>query len=116
MTGDRIVTGAHYGARDWLAQRITAVVLLVYVVWIAIALIRIPELTYGTWAGLFASPWMRVPTLVAALALIYHTWVGMRDIYMDYLKHAGVRLFAQSATIVLLIGYAFWTVVILWRI
>ncbi len=116
MATQRIVTGAHYGLRDWLAQRVTALVLLVYTLLLLVALAIGPPLEYGVWAGLFASTWMKVSTLVAMLALIYHTWVGMRDIYMDYLKQAAVRLLAQAATIVVLIGYAFWAVVILWRV
>ncbi len=116
MTSKRIVTGAHYGVRDWLAQRVTAVVLLVYTVVLVAALATAPAVTFESWAGLFASGWMKVVTMVAMLALIWHTWVGMRDIYMDYVKPTGIRLFAQAATIVVLIGYGFWLVVILWRI
>ena len=29
---NRTVTGAHYGLRDWLAQRVTAVIMAVYTV------------------------------------------------------------------------------------
>ncbi|HVL59456.1 MAG TPA: succinate dehydrogenase, hydrophobic membrane anchor protein [Burkholderiaceae bacterium] len=116
MPAQRIVTGAHYGVRDWLAQRITAVVLLLYIALLLGWLLTVPAVTFDSWAGLFATGWMKVATMVAMLALVYHTWVGMRDIYMDYLKPTGLRLFAQAATIVVLIGYGFWTVLILWRV
>ncbi len=116
MTTRRIVVGAHYGLRDWLAQRITAVVLVVYTVLLAGAALFTPELSYGTWAGLFASVWMKVATLLAVLALIWHAWVGVRDIYMDYIKPTGARLVLQVATVVALIGYAIWAVIILWRV
>ena len=34
----RVIVGAHYGLKDWLAQRITAIVLVVYtLLWLAIA-------------------------------------------------------------------------------
>jgi succinate dehydrogenase / fumarate reductase membrane anchor subunit len=116
MTTPRIVVGAHYGLRDWLAQRVTAVVLLVYTVVLLGAVLLADELTYGTWAGLFASVWMKVATLLAVLALIWHAWVGVRDIYMDYVKPTGVRLLLQVGTVVALIGYALWAVIILWRV
>jgi len=32
---------------------------------------------------------MKVATLVAIVALIYHVWVGMREIFMDYVKRPG---------------------------
>jgi succinate dehydrogenase / fumarate reductase membrane anchor subunit len=116
MTTRRIVVGAHYGLRDWLAQRVTAVVLLAYTVLLLGAVLFTPELDYGAWAGLFASVWMKVATLLAVIALIWHAWVGVRDIYMDYIKPTGARLVLQVATVVALVGYAIWAVIILWRV
>ena len=116
MTTKRIVVGAHYGLKDWLAQRVTAVVLAAYTVVLLATLMFVPELNYGTWAGLFASPWMKVLTLLALLALVWHAWIGVRDIYMDYIKPTGWRLFLQVATIVALAAYAWWAVIILWRV
>ena len=116
MTTRRIVVGAHYGLRDWLAQRVTAVVLLAYTVLLLGTLLFTPELGYGAWAGLFASAWMKVATLLAVLALIWHAWVGVRDIYMDYVKPTGARLGLQVVTVVALVGYAIWAVIILWRV
>jgi succinate dehydrogenase / fumarate reductase membrane anchor subunit len=116
MTTKRIVVGAHYGLKDWLAQRMTAVVLAVYTVVLLGSLLLLPELNYGTWAGLFSAGWMKVLTLLAIAALCWHAWIGVRDIYMDYIKPTGVRLLLQVATIVLLAAYAFWAVVILWRV
>ena len=116
MTTKRVVTGAHYGLKDWLAQRVTAVVLAIYTVVLLLALLFTPELNYGTWAGLFASSWMKVLTLLAIVALVWHVWIGVRDIYMDYVKPTAVRLFLQVATILALAGYACWAVIILWRV
>ncbi len=116
MTTQRIVVGAHYGLRDWMAQRISAVILAIYTLVLLVSLLMLPELSYGTWAGLFASAWMKVATVLAILALIYHVWIGVRDIYMDYIKPTSIRLILQVATIVALLGYAAWAVIILWRV
>lgn len=116
MASKRIVVGAHYGLKDWLAQRITAVVLAVYTLVLLVALLSVPELDYGSWAGLFASGWMKVLTLMALIALVWHAWVGVRDIFMDYVKPTGARLLLQVATVVALAGYACWAVIILWRV
>ena len=97
-------------------QRITAIVLAVYTIVLLVSLLFLPELSYATWAGLFASVWMKVATLIALIALAWHVWIGVRDIYMDYVKPTAVRLFLQVATIVALVGYACWAVIILWRV
>jgi succinate dehydrogenase / fumarate reductase membrane anchor subunit len=116
MSTKRIVVGAHYGQRDWLAQRFTAVTMAVYTVVLIVRLLAVPELNYGTWAGVFASGWMKVLTLVALIALTWHAWVGVRDIFMDYVKPTALRLALQVITIVLLLGYACWAVIILWSV
>ncbi len=116
MTTKRIVVGAHYGLRGWMAQRITAVYMAVYTVGLLIALLMLPELNYGTWSGLFAGSVTKVFTLLAVFSLMYHAWVGVRDIYMDYIGATGIRLALQVLTLVALLGYACWAVIILWRV
>lgn len=116
MTTKRLVVGAHYGLRDWLAQRITAVILTVYSLVLLICVLAMPALTYGNWAGLFGNPWIKVLTLLAVLSLIYHAWIGVRDIWMDYVKATGLRLFLEVLTIIALIGYGCWAATILWRV
>ena len=111
----RIVVGAHYGLRDWIAQRITAAIMAVYSVIIVIALLRGSPINYGVWRDLFAQGWMRVATLVFAASVAWHMWVGIRDILMDYIKPAGMRLALQVLVILAIAGYLGWTVQILWR-
>ena len=112
---NRIVVGAHYGTRDWLAQRVTALIMAVYALIVFIVLMRNTPLTFGVWRELFASGWMRVATLVFAVSLAWHAWVGVRDILMDYIKPDGLRLALQVFTLLLLAGYLGWTVQVLWR-
>ena len=111
----RIVTGAHYGLRDWLAQRVTAAIMAVYTVIVAIVLLSVQQITYGVWRDLFAHGWMRVATLVFAASLAWHAWVGMRDILMDYVKPTGLRLSLEIVTLLVLAAYLGWTIQILWR-
>ncbi|MDO9238051.1 MAG: succinate dehydrogenase, hydrophobic membrane anchor protein [Aquabacterium sp.] len=112
----RIVTGAHYGLRDWLAQRVTAVLMALYTVVLLAQVIFGEPLSYYKWAAIFGHQWMKTVTFVVILALLYHVWVGMRDIWMDYIKHVGVRLSLQVFTIVWLVGCAGWAIQVLWRL
>jgi succinate dehydrogenase / fumarate reductase, membrane anchor subunit len=111
----RIIVGAHYGTRDWLAQRITAAIMAVYTVVALFVLAAKSPLTYEAWRHLFAQGWMRIATLLFAISLAWHAWVGVRDILMDYIKHDGLRLTLQVLTVLLLAGYVSWTIEILWR-
>jgi succinate dehydrogenase / fumarate reductase membrane anchor subunit len=110
----RIVTGAHYGLKDWLAQRITALVMAVYVmVFVGILLVCRPQ-RYEQWHALFGNQLMRIATFVFFISLFWHAWIGVRDILMDYVKPTGVRLGLEIAVVLVLVGYAVWAVQILW--
>jgi succinate dehydrogenase / fumarate reductase, membrane anchor subunit len=111
----RVIVGAHYGTRDWLAQRITAAIMAVYTVLAFILLSTRSPFTYESWKSLFGQGWMRVATLLFAASLAWHAWVGVRDILMDYVKHDGLRLALQVLTVLLLAGYVSWAIEILWR-
>ena len=111
----RLVVGAHYGLRDWLAQRITAALMAVYTLIVAAVVVANSPLTYSVWQDLFARSWMRVATLLFAVSLAWHAWVGVRDILMDYVKADGLRLMLQVLTLVLLAVYVAWGIQILWR-
>lgn len=112
----RLVVGAHYGLRDWLAQRVTAVIVGVYAIVLGAWAVFAREAGYEAWAGLFAPTWMKVVTLLALFSLFFHAWIGIRDIWMDYVKPVAVRLTLQVLTILWLVGCAIWSVQILWRV
>ena len=112
----RLVVGAHYGLRDWLAQRITAVIMAVYTVILLGWFFGAQAFSYDGWAGIFATQWMKLATFVTLLSLFYHAWVGIRDIWMDYIKPVGTRLLLQALTIVWLLACAGYAAQILWRV
>ena len=112
----RLVVGAHYGTRDWLAQRITAALMALFTVLLLVQVIFSKgPIGYDRWAGIFSSQWMKVLTFTVIIALLYHVWVGMRDIWMDYIKPVWLKLSLDVFTIVWLVACAGWAIQVLWR-
>ena len=113
----RVVVGAHYGLRDWLSQRISGALMALFTIILLAQLIftRGP-IGYDLWAGIFAAQWMKVLTFTVVVALLWHVWVGMRDVWMDYVQPVGIRLALQIFTIVWLVGCAGWAIQVLWKI
>ena len=112
----RLVVGAHYGSRDWLSQRVTAVLMALFTVVVVVQLLLPGEAGYYKWAGIFAPQWMKFLSFVVIVALAVHAWVGVRDIWMDYVKPAGIRLALQVFSIVWLLGCAGWAIQVIWRL
>ncbi len=110
---DRKLTGAHYGLRDWAMQRATAVLMLIYTVALIAFLLALPS-DYAAWQAFFGQAWVKVFTQVSLIALFLHAWVGIRDLWMDYIKPFGLRLFLQVATIVWLAGCMVYSVNVIW--
>ncbi len=113
----RVVVGAHYGLRDWLSQRVTALIMAVFTLALVVQVLLPSSATgYDRWAGIFAAQWMKLLTFVAIVCLLIHAWVGVRDILMDYIKPMMLRLLLQVAAIVWLVGCAGWAIQALWRL
>ena len=111
----RTVVGAHYGWRDFLVQRISAVLMAVFTLLVLVqVLFTKGPIGYDVWAGIFAAQWMKALTFAVIVALLWHAWVGVRNIAMDYLKPVWLRLAFQCAVIALLVAYLGWTVQVLW--
>jgi succinate dehydrogenase / fumarate reductase membrane anchor subunit len=107
--------GSHTGTGTWLLQRATALVLALALPGLALYLLAALPLDFAAWQALFAPLWLRVPMLLTAVALALHAWVGMRDLFMDYIHPTGLRLGLYLAVIVILVGSVAWLAAILWR-
>ncbi|MEN9560201.1 MAG: hypothetical protein RLZZ502_1412, partial [Pseudomonadota bacterium] len=97
----------------WLLQRVSAVVMAVYSVALLVILLSIGT-GYAAWSGLFANAFFKIFTFVALLSLYFHAWVGIRDLWMDYIKPAGLRLTLHVLTALVLLINTAWTIHILW--
>jgi len=113
----RLVVGAHYGIRDWLSQRVTAVLLALFTVLVLAQLIFSQGvISYELWAGIFSPQWMKSITFVVILSIFYHVWVGMRNIFMDYVKPYAFRFVMHVFAIVWLTACTGWAIQVLWRL
>jgi succinate dehydrogenase / fumarate reductase membrane anchor subunit len=113
---NRIVVGAHYGLKDWIAQRATAVIMAVYSVLMVAVLLIVQPGSFEAWQGIFANGVIKFLTFLFFVSLFYHAWIGVRDIWMDYVKPTGLRLSLHVLTIAALVGYTAWAAAILWRL
>ena len=107
-------TGAHTGTGSWLVQRASAVVLALALPGLALYVLVALPLDFNGWQALFAPLWLRVLMLLTAAALGLHAWVGMRDIFMDYVRSTSLRLALLLAVIVVLAGSVVWLAATLW--
>lgn len=109
------------GLSDWVIQRVTAVVLLAYVLFIGFELFGSAEITYASWKALFGQTWVRVFSLAAILSIAAHAWIGLWSVSTDYFterlmgpKGNVIRLVFQAVVAIVLFTYVVWGIQILW--
>ena len=113
----RVIGASHYGVGDWLVQRATAIVMAVFTLALILAVIFTSgPLTYASWSGIFAATWMKFLTFATVISICWHAWIGVRNVFMDYIKPVGIRLALQLFAAAWLIGSAGWAAQVLWRL
>lgn len=109
------------GLSDWLVQRVSALVLLAYLLFIVSALTLSGEVSYEQWKGLFSQTWVRIFSLGALLSLAMHAWIGLWSVSTDYLTERALgpkgnvlRLLFQAVLAIVLFTYVVWGIQVLW--
>ena len=110
----QITSFGRSGLYDWMMQRVSALVLAVYSIFIIGYLLLNPDLTYEQWSGLFETTSMRIFSLLALLSVGIHSWIGLWSVSTDYIKATGVRFFFQSLCGLVMLIYVVWGVQVLW--
>jgi succinate dehydrogenase / fumarate reductase membrane anchor subunit len=117
----RLVVGAHYGTIDFIVQRVTAVIMAIYTIVLFLGIVFTSDMNFESWRQLFLFTWFGMPVgqllaTLAFLSLAWHAWIGVRDIWMDYVRSAGLRLFLQVLTILWLVAAIVFFAKILWSL
>ena len=115
MVVNRVVVGAHYGLGNFIAQRVTALIMAVYSVIMLVVVMSGRPLSYAVWRDLFTQGWMRVTTLLFAISLAWHAWIGVKEILIDYARPDSLRFALHVVFALVIAAYLGWTIQILWR-
>lgn len=102
-----------HGLRPWLIQRVSAVYLALFVVYIVFSLAAAQDVSYQHWHDWLFHPFNTIAVGLFVIALLLHAWVGMRDIILDYVHNTLIRMIALTLVIVVLIGSGIWSAKIL---
>ena len=108
-----ILSRQAHGLRDWLLQRVTAVYLGCYVVYLILHFFLQPLQGYEQWRAWIGQPLIAIASAGFILAILLHGWVGIRDVIFDYIHSVSLRLMLLSLIGLLLVACGFWALRIL---
>lgn len=107
------MSGHTEGLRVWLLQRVTAIYLGAYLVYVLTHFSLHPRPGYAEWHAWVAQPMVAIGSAGFVLALLLHGWVGLRDVILDYVHNLGLRLVLLTLIVFLLLGCGLWAMRIL---
>ena len=102
--------------RLWLSQRLTALLMAVYIVLLLILLAIVQPEGFAAWNAFVAPIWFRLATLVFYMCLFMHAWLGISDVLKDYIFNKTLRAYIQIVVDMLLLVYLAWVSIILWNV
>lgn len=111
-----VLSVSHQGLRDWIIQRVTAIVMAVYCVGIIVFFFKNTEITFDVWHSLFSQPWVKIATILFLLSILYHAWIGIWTVFTDYVKCYVLRCILNTIVILALVSFFFDGLLILWGI
>jgi succinate dehydrogenase / fumarate reductase membrane anchor subunit len=109
------VTRAVNGLRAWLLQRVSALYLIFFTLFLVLHFLFNPPGDYAQWRAWVAAPAVGSSVAVFFAMLLIHMWVGLRDVIIDYVHPFAVRLSVLALVALALLGAGAWAALILAR-
>jgi len=102
------------GFKDWWLQRVSAVLIAAYSLFIFMYIVLHPQMSFESWHRLFSCGIVQVATITTLLALWAHTWIGLWTVTTDYIKCTVIRALVQWAIVLFLLAQFIFSIMIIW--
>jgi succinate dehydrogenase / fumarate reductase membrane anchor subunit len=101
------------GLKAWVLQRVSAIYLALFLIYLLFYFLVYPPASYEVFKGWILSTPVLIGLLLFINLLLLHAWIGIRDVAIDYLWHTGTRVVVLTLVGLMLSGCGLWSLVIL---
>jgi len=96
------------GLRPWVIQRVSAVYIVFFILYATYSFFTADLITYPAWKVWLYSPFNTTVIGIFVVALLFHAWIGMRDVVLDYVHNIMLRIFVLAILVGILFGSGLW--------
>jgi succinate dehydrogenase / fumarate reductase membrane anchor subunit len=96
------------GLRPWVIQRVSAVYIAVFILYACFSFFTADVISYGAWKNWLYNPLNTTVVGIFVIALLFHAWIGMRDVVLDYVHNIMLRIFILALLVGVLLGTGLW--------
>jgi succinate dehydrogenase / fumarate reductase membrane anchor subunit len=102
------------GLIEWIWQRVSAVIIVIYLA-IILCFIFSTELPIGylTWLEFYSQTYIRILTVLATGAILWHAWIGIWTVLTDYVKFACIRKVLEILVLLFLAICGIWVLILM---
>lgn len=105
-----------HGIHEWLLVRFSAVLMLLYLIYLLCFIFFSASLSYSDWYNFFSNKSTKIFSILTLFSVLSHTWVGMRHIIEDYIKKCILKKLGIWLIIMMLFSYLLFGIIIIWSI
>jgi succinate dehydrogenase / fumarate reductase membrane anchor subunit len=81
------------GVSHWWVQRVTAIALIPLTLWFVVSILGKPLHDHAAMVQWLGRPWVAVFTILLAITLAWHSWLGVQVVIEDYVHGKGGKTF-----------------------
>ena len=96
------------GLRPWVIQRVSAVYIVLFILYATYCFFAADSIAFEPWKDWLYNPFNTMVVGIFVIALLFHVWIGMRDVVLDYVHNIMLRIFVLGMLLGVLIGSALW--------
>jgi len=96
------------GLRPWVIQRVSAVYIVLFILYTTYCFFTADVIAFEAWKDWLYNPFNTMVVGIFVIALLFHAWIGMRDVVLDYVHNIMLRIFILAMLVGVLIGSALW--------
>ena len=108
MRGDVLSLYVLEGLRPWVIQRVSAIYIVLCILYAAYCYITSDVIAYESWKAWLSHPFNNITVGIFVIALLFHAWIGLRDVVLDYVRNTKLRVLILALLIGTLLGCALW--------
>ena len=96
------------GLRPWIIQRVSAVYITLFILYLLYCGMVATASGFEPWRAWLFNPFNSVGVCIFIIAVLFHAWIGMRDVVLDYVHNIMLRILVLAIIIGVLAGSGLW--------
>ena len=98
------------GLKPWVIQRVSAVYITLFLFYSFYSAACVEVVSHERWRDWLFQPFNSITFGLFVAAVLFHAWIGMRDVVLDYVHNIMWRIFVLAMIMSVLLASGMWVI------